>query len=54
MGRTVRLAYLSALQKSIPAQMTYRLNSTWIFPTDEQTAGSRHGYYTHPSNINFI
>jgi hypothetical protein len=52
--RTVRSTYLSALQKSILAQTTCRQNSTWIFPTNEQTAGSRQGYYTHPSTINFI
>ena len=50
----VRSTYLSALQKSILAQTTCRQNSTWIFPTNEQTAGSRQGYYTHPSAINFI
>ena len=57
MCRPVRPTYLSALQKSILSQTTCRQNSTWIFPTNEQTAfktGLLHPSLNHQLHLNYF
>ena len=55
-----RCAHPCGLPTSLPYRNRFSLKrpagrtAPGFFPTNEQTAGSRQGYFTHPFTINFI